>query len=129
MSITHTITRSWQGQNGTPISPAAQSFSASEELNLDFSLGANTSNTQESLAFTKTLLQSIFVYSSAANITLKTNSSGAPQDTFTIVSGEPMVWDVNCALANPFAGNVTTAYFTNSTTTATQVSVRCLTNG
>ena len=129
MSITHSLTRGWLGQNGNPVTPAAQLLTGSEELNLDFTLSANTTNQQISLAFTKTLLQSIFIYSATQNITLKTNSSSAPQETLTITAGIPAVWSVNDGFVNPFAGNVTTAYVTNATATDTAVSIRCLTNG
>ena len=128
MSITHNITRAWRGQTGATTISASVALTGSEELNLDFSLAANTTNQQEALAFTKTLLQSVFVYSDQ-NITIKTNSTSTPQDTLTINAGDPLVWDVNCGLAEPFAGNVTTAYFTNSNATAANVSVRVLTNG
>lgn len=129
MGITHSISRGWSGQNGTPIKPPDQTFTGTEELNFGFPLAGNTTNQQQPLAFTKSLLQSIFIYSDEEDITIKTNSSSAPQDTLTIKAGEPFAWDINCGLPNPFAGNVTTAFFTNAESAATNVSVRCLTNG
>lgn len=244
MSISHAISRGWSGQNGTPINPAPAVFSASEELNLDFALAGNTTNQQENLAFTKSLLQSIYIYSDLENVTIKTqnvslstpaspvlgfasggtlssttyyvrityvngagetlastevsfavgannvlvvaspaasgagsyaatgwnvyvssstgtetkqngatpiaigtnwtepttglvaggslpgsNTTAAPQDTMTLTAGEPVVWDTTSPLACPFAGNVTAGFFTNGVSTATNVHVRCLTNG
>lgn len=125
--ITHTITKTWQGSNSLSLTKSV-SFQASEELNFDFSLAANTTNQQVNLAFTKADLQSIFI-SSDQDITIKTNSSGSPQDTLTITAGNPFEWDATSGIANPFAGSVTTAYFTNGTSTNANVSVRTLTNG
>jgi len=129
MSISQSISRGWAGQNGTPINPPAQVFTGSEELNFDFSVAGTTTNEQFALAFTKSLLQSIYIYSPTENLTIKTNSSSVPQDTLTITAGEPLVWDVNCGLTCPFSNNVTTAFVTNATSTATQLSIRGLTNG
>ena len=130
MAITHTITRGWAGQNGSPINPAGASFTGSEELNFTLNLAGGATNTQFNLVFAKASLQSIFIYTDAENVTLKTNSSGAPQDTLTITAGEPWVWDVNSGITNPFAGNVTAGYVTNSSgSVSTNFYVRCLTNG
>lgn len=129
MSVSHSLTRGWAGQNGTPINPPVDTLTGSEELNFDFALNAATYNTQFNLAFTKTLLQSIYIYSNAANVTLKTNSASAPQDTISLVAGVPLAWDVYCALANPFANNVNTCYVSNGTAINANISVRCLTNG
>lgn len=128
MSIQHLVTKTWTGGGSGSASISKQvTLTGVEELNLDFSLAANTTNQQESLAFTKANLQSIFI-SSSVNITIKTNSSSAPQDTITITANDPYQWDVNCGLPNPFAGDVTTAYFTNGTAGAATVSVRMLSN-
>lgn len=129
-NITHTLTRGWAGQNGSPINPPGQSFTGSEELNFNLALAGGATNTQFNLVFAKTSLQSIFIYADTENCTLKTNSSGAPQDTITITAGEPFVWDVNSGITNPFAGNVTSGFVTNSSgTVSTNFYVRCLTNG
>lgn len=128
MSITHTITYGWSGGSGPSISQAVN-LTGSEELNFSFSLAGNTTNQQEALAFTKTLLQSIFIYSDTQDITIKTNSTGSPQDTITVLAGDPFVWQADSGITNPFGGNVTTAYFTNAAGTATNVVVKTLTNG
>lgn len=131
MGISHTITRSWAGQSsGSPINPVGATFTGTEELNFTLSLAGGATNTQFNLVFTKTSLQSIFIYTDAENVTLKTNSSGSPQDTITITAGEPYVWDVSSGITNPFAGNVTSGFVTNSSgTISTNFYVRCLTNG
>lgn len=125
--ITHTVTKVWQGSNSLPLSQSV-SLTALEELNFDFTLAASTTNQQINLAFVKADLQSIFI-SSNQTITLKTNSTGSPQDTLTITAGDPFQWDINSGIPNPFAGSVTTAYLTNGTASGANVSIRTLTNG
>lgn len=46
-------------------------------------------------------------------ITIKTNSSGSPQETFTLAANEFICWDVDDPTAEcPFAGDVTALYIT-----------------
>jgi len=127
MSISHTITKTWQGQSGLPISKGVV-LTASEEVNFDFQVAASTSNQPFNLAFTKVDLQSIFILSDQT-VTIKTNSSSTPQDTLTITGNDPYQWDINCGIANPFAGNVTSGFTSNAGDTAANVSVRVLTTG
>ena len=130
MSFTHSLIRGWSGTNGVPLTPAAQALTGKEEINFSFSLAASTNDEQHPLAFTKTLLQSIYILSSDVDITIKTNNNSPGQDVLALTAGVPFVWSVDDGIANPFLSNVTTAYFTNgNSTTATKVDVRCLTNG
>jgi hypothetical protein len=52
------------------------------------------------------MLQSIMITSDVA-ATLKTNSTGAPQETITLAAGIPFFWFIGSGLVNPFAGDVT----------------------
>jgi hypothetical protein len=46
--------------------------------------------------------------------TVKTNSSGSPDNTITLAAGVPVAWDTNSPYANPFTANVTKFYITNA---------------
>jgi hypothetical protein len=48
-------------------------------------------------------------------LTLKTNNSGSPTDTLNLVVGSPIIWFPGGAIANPFTGDVSSLYLTNTT--------------
>lgn len=70
-----------------------------------------TTNQQILIAFTLAALKSVFVKASGP-CTLKTNSSGAPDDTFALDSDSGVVWNNQSLTDNPFTVNVTTMYVT-----------------
>lgn len=48
--------------------------------------------------------------------TLKTNSNGAPTDTFTLVAGGvPLTWAINSGITKPLTGSITTGLFLTPT--------------
>jgi hypothetical protein len=51
-------------------------------------------------------------------MTLKTNSTGSPQETLTIKANKPFAWNINSGVPVPFAGNVTAVYATTGVLTA-----------
>lgn len=50
-------------------------------------------------------------------MTVKTNSSGSPQETFTLTADEPVFWNdaMSMTISSLFAGDVTALYVTNTT--------------
>lgn len=100
-------------------SPGAQVISTSITLtgntqeNVDLNVNAN-SEVRCNVSLTRDDLQSLLIYCDQS-ITLKTNSSGAPQDTLNVLANVPYVWTVNTAsiFACPFSNNVT-AIFVNT---------------
>jgi len=68
---------------------------------------------QLAIAFTLAKLKFFEIGCETRPVTIKTNSSGSPQETFTLAAGEFVVWDSeDPTAAAPFAGNVTTIYVT-----------------
>jgi hypothetical protein len=55
-----------------------------------------------------------FALSSTQEVTVKTNSSSSPQETFTLKPGEPVTWINGETTGKPIAGNVTSLYVTNA---------------
>lgn len=76
-------------------------------------LAASTSNQEVQLTIDVSECKAFFAHCTAA-ATLKTNSSGSPQETFTLAAGVAYQWDNSSGAANPFAGDVTTFYVTCS---------------
>jgi len=66
-----------------------------------------------SVAFLLAKLKVIIMVSSTA-MTVKTNSSGAPQETIALAAGVPFVYVPGAGLDSPFAGDVTALYLTNT---------------
>lgn len=46
------------------------------------------------------------------DMTLKTNSSSTPDDTFTIKKNIPLIWSEDCGFDNPVTADVSTAFAT-----------------
>ena len=114
MSITRNCLLSLSGQNAPVSIPF--SVTADEENDFAFQVTAAATNEQHIFGCTSAKLQQIIIESDQA-MTLKTNSSGSPQDTIVLVAGIPFVWTAGCGMAYPFAGAVTTGYFTNGSST------------
>lgn len=67
-------------------------------------------------------IESITIVSST-DATLKTNSGGAPQETFALEAGKAIHWndDMPTAIGDYFAGDVTEMYLTNAAETRLQI--------
>lgn len=50
-------------------------------------------------------------------MTIKTNSDSAPDDSFTLPANHPLVWDDTMVYDNPFTANVTKFFITNESGT------------
>jgi len=67
----------------------------------------------------------LVVMLSDQNLTVKTNSSGAPQETIALVADTPLVWSVGDAGETaPFADDVTALYVTNASGSAASFKIR-----
>jgi hypothetical protein len=77
----------------------------------ELTIPASTTNQQIIIAFTIAAMKSIFVKASGA-CTLKTNSSGSPDNTFSLDSDSGVMWHNQMSAANPITANVTTMYVT-----------------
>jgi hypothetical protein len=71
-------------------------------------------------------LRSVFMTVDYAT-TLKTNSSGSPQETLSLSPLAPFSWQINSGITIPFAGNVT-AWYATTGGTATTLTVFLLVN-
>jgi hypothetical protein len=126
MSITQTLNLGWS--NSAASLGSSVVLSAAGEDNRDVICTGNTTS-NVTLDFLKANLVSFYalVTGGTGNVSLKTNSSGSPQDTFTLQQNCPMSWYNTSALANPFAGNVTSVFLQGTTGNST-VNIRTLSN-
>ena len=83
---------------------------------LDESIADGETDKEVTISFPLAGLKS-FTLSSDQACTVKTNSSGAPQETFNLVANSPLIWTEGNGTA-PIAGPVTALFVTNSSGSA-----------
>lgn len=116
MALTHLITRAIN--DGTAILTKTETVTAGSEIRIEEDVPNPSTNLAFAFAFVKTKLKSIYILSDQ-NLTLKTNSSGSPQETIALLADKPWVWSAGDSyFANPFAGDVTALYVTNAAAAA-----------
>lgn len=128
MPFTHTVSKSYKTDAGTT-SAVNYQIAGPTEINYDGTIAANTTNHEVDLVFTQTTILSINLYASSA-VTIKSNSTSAPDNTVTLATGQQIIWNANESGTNPFVtAAVTKLYITNaSTTVAATVKIRVLLN-
>jgi hypothetical protein len=117
--IAHKFTFGWN-DGGIGITKSFE-VTAGSALQLDEAIGANANAEQLNFAFQRSLLKGLFIVSDR-DLTLKTNNSGDPDNTFNLAAGKPIVWvdgmqnlrDSNGAEL----GNVTSLFATNPSESA-----------
>lgn len=126
MSFTHVITRGYRDSSGKTIQ-STETNTGNAESNFDQQVAGSTTNGEYTFLITQADLVSCCIFSDQA-VTIKTNSSGSPQDTIALEAGQNIVWDLAFDGGGkiPFAGNVTSIFITNAGSTPANVSIRCL---
>lgn len=123
MSVIHQIKATSKLDDGTVLS-GTEDISSDGSVTLDVTVPASTTNQAAALAITTSKLRSFFLISSQA-VTIKTNSTSSPSNTWTMVANVPFVWSADAAyFTNPVSANITTLYITNSGTTSARVRLR-----
>lgn len=108
--------------DGTGLNQYTENISNTGYTNIEEALGIVTN---QLTAFTLTIANlKAIVMVADQNMTVKTNSSGSPQETISLKAGIPFIWTSEAGyFAAPFAGNVTALYLT--TTQATNFKLFC----
>jgi hypothetical protein len=117
-------TESYTTQDGV-IVQSTFTYSADSEAGLNLVVAGLTTNQPIAIALTIAQIRSMVIWSNLA-VTLKTNSSGSPQDTFNLVADKPLMWDTDTWYPIPFLGNVTEMFVTNPGAQAATVVLRFL---
>lgn len=126
MPITDTQSQSVSSTDSSGLS-AKNIEVGNTRLGFDVNLAASTTNQLQTMAFTNSTVQSIYILASQ-NCTIKTNSTGSPATTINLKAGIPLIWGVSPGyFTNPFsAANVTAFYLTS--TAACRVQAKILTS-
>lgn len=93
-----------------------QDWGASQ--NLDEDIPSNQTDLAVAFALTIAKLKGFYMVSDV-NMTVETNNGAAPDNTFTLLANQPVVWDISMAnwfpIADLFSANVTSLFITNTT--------------
>lgn len=100
----------------------ATSFDYTADAQIETSPTIPVSSTayEVDIAFPYATLKTLFLYSKTQALTVKTNSSGSPDDTIALAAGVPVVYTYDGRVGtstNPLAHNVTKLYVVNASTT------------
>lgn len=114
--------------DGATIVNTTFTYSGDSETGIQETITGSTTNKEFYLPFTVAQIQSLVMWSNQA-LTIKTNSSGSPQDTINLVANKQLIWDTDSPPANiPFAGDVTAIFVTNAGMNTAQLVIRVLLN-
>lgn len=97
------------------ISARGNSYIADQSATVNQTVPAGSTNLEIDIAFPTTGLAIVELVSSV-DMTVKTNSSGSPQETLALKAGVGVGWAKDDLHACPFAGAVTKFFVTNSGT-------------
>jgi hypothetical protein len=113
-TITHTLT--WSLTRGNENLSNSVAVANQGDVNIDVDQATNQTNTPIGLVLDVSQLKSLYILTSV-DMTLKTNSTSAPDTTIALKSGKPFVWESSAGyFTNPFGStDVTVAYLTNTT--------------
>ncbi len=122
MAVNHQIGYSWTSASRSRADVVAKSSGA--EINADKSVASGGGDAAQGLAWTNSLLKSLYIVSSE-DVILKSN---AGSDTvINLVAGVPLVWHDSCYYTNPFsAADVTEITVNNASGRAATVIFRLL---
>ena len=111
MAFNHSITRRIVTTGGSR--QATKELSADGEQRVDVAVNDQETDKQVEFDILIANLESIFILATV-DMTIKTNSSSAPDETLNIKADQPYVWHTDCYFANLLATNITALYVTNS---------------
>ncbi len=89
MAFTHNFNRGWN--NGGQAINKSIAVSGGAETNIDETIAASATNIAIEFTLDISQLKGLFL-NSDRNITIKTNSSGSPDNTFTLQANVPFAW-------------------------------------
>lgn len=117
MSLTHTVTRAYRDSSGNSIT-STENVTDDAENNLDIAVAISTTNLSVHWVTIVLQLKSLSISCDQA-LTIKTNSSGSPADTITLLAGQNLIWShaTDGDAKNPLQTDVTGLFLTNASGT------------
>jgi hypothetical protein len=124
MSVSHQHSNQFS-RSGETISGSV-TVTGEGEPNLDVTVAANQTNKEVDYVLDVSTVTSLWLYSDK-DLTIKTNSTSAPDDTIALKAGVPLPWESTTGyFDNPLTVDVTKFYLTN--TLACRFQARILTD-
>jgi hypothetical protein len=120
MAVTSSI--NYRISDGVTSIVVTASESVGATVTVDESVATGETNKQVTASVPSSGLKT-FTITSDQDVTIKTNSSGSPQETFTIKANKPLAWITGGGggQASPIAGPVTALFVTNSSGSAARI--------
>lgn len=122
--MNHTIAITYTSPSGGISAPTA-TLTGDENYEALFVIAAGAVNQQADVQLKTATMQSLLLLWTAAaapgatsTLTLKSNSSGSPQDTITLKTGVPIIYYAGGPYSNPFSAAITQLFSTDNTTNA-----------
>ncbi len=109
MKHTVTLTIAVDGRGLT----TTREYTADSSKSFEIFIPDSTTDQLMNMAIKSAPLKNLFLMSDQ-DITIETNHSVAPTDTINLKANVPMIWNEDLYYANPFTGDVTKFYLTNS---------------
>jgi hypothetical protein len=112
-NFTHSVGITYRNDAGT-VAATTQNYNGDGETNFNETIAASASNAEYDWTLQKDDAVTLAIFASGA-MTLKSNSSGSPDDTITLAAGQLLVWTSDSGMTNPFSnGDVTKIYVTST---------------
>lgn len=124
MSFSQKIKADWVG-DGREIA-GAFTVSANAKASFDENIPIGAAN-EYVFAFDITNLELLYI-SVAEDLTIKTNSSGAPDDTILVKKGIPFIWTYGVNYSKPLAVDVVKIFVANSSGVIARLQIEVLYN-
>lgn len=126
--LTHYVTRGW-GIGSNAITKRLE-IQAGAENNIDETIPGASTNLLVAYAVDVSQVKSLFLLSDK-DVTVKTNNSGSPVNTFTLGAGVPFTWIVGDGTLKDTSGttvstDITTLYVTNAGADPALLQIRTL---
>lgn len=124
---TAVITVSYTLDSGTPVT---DSTTITDEVGVTLDCEGSGAVTDElhNIAIDVSELSSIMMLASA-NMTIETNSSSAPDNTYTLLANIPLIWQQSSGITNPVTTDVTKIYITKAGAGSWTFKLRCTQDG
>ncbi|HEY1188533.1 MAG TPA: hypothetical protein VGE74_12850 [Gemmata sp.] len=84
---------------------------AEGEQGFDVVVPGSTTDKEVTVTVDVSALALVFI-TTDQTVTVKTNSSGSPDETLTVTADKPLLWYTGCGWDNPFETDITKLYLT-----------------
>ena len=126
MAFSQTVKFIWSEGSNSVEQSFAQSSGAESNIDEEFTTGTTDGLTAFTLDYSQCKV--FYMLASGGALTVKTNSSGAPDQTIALASGVPYVWVATSGITCPITTDITALYITNASGATVTRKIRSLTD-